>query len=622
MQRTISILLFCIFCSLYSESQPLYRGEYFFDTDPGNGAGTPFNFSSNDSVDLNLNFPITGLTTGFHQLYIRFQDVNETWGMPDGRVFYIYPPNPSQSAVLKSGEYFYDTDPGNGNGIPISFSQNDSIDIDLSFPFSNLSTGFHLIHVRFRDINGKWGLPESRAFYVYSISSVQSGKIKYAEYFIDTDPGNGNGRNIPITAEADSVDLAINLSLAGIQPGSHQLFIRFADVDHKWGIPEPRSFFIDIYTFIGNGNWTTPINWTNSLVPPNIITASDEVLINPAPGGQCTYSGNIAVLNGGKLSVQTGKILNITGDFNNDGALQGTGTVNFQGAGVAMLSSSGTVSTTLRLTNKTMKLNGDTKSANISLLSGSTITLDSFRLDVGTNTISGANGTNFIITNGTGMLQRNVGNSAVTFPVGINSSSYNPVTITNNGAADSFSVRVVTGVLTRTSADPFITGAVDRTWVIKESVQGGSNLNLIMQWNAADEQPGFRRDQCFIAKTCPPPTGCVKSYEDLTGSVSSGTNPYTITRTNLTNTKQNDSLIVRTNPVQNTFTGNGSWSNPANWSMGVVPGLPIKAGDEVIINPPSGTCTFTGDIYIEPGGILRVSDNKSLIVTGKIILLQ
>ena len=68
-----------------------------------------------------------------------------------------------------------------------------------------------------------------------------------------------------------------------------------------------------MYVFTGNGNWLTPSNWRNNLVPPSLITSGMNVSINPVAGGQCVYNGDVVVKPGGVLKVQSGKVLNVTG---------------------------------------------------------------------------------------------------------------------------------------------------------------------------------------------------------------------------------------------------------------------------------------------------------------------
>src|SRR4029079_4371346 len=71
---------------------------------------------------------------------------------------------------------------------------------------------------------------------------------------------------------------------------------------------------------------------------------------------------------------------------------------------------------------------------------------------------------NYFVTNGAGYLQvNNVGNAAMLFPVGT-SASYTPVTLTNAGTADDFTVNVQPQVLSGgSSGSRYVAGVVNRT---------------------------------------------------------------------------------------------------------------------------------------------------------------
>ena len=62
-----------------------------------------------------------------------------------------------------------------------------------------------------------------------------------------------------------------------------------------------------LYTFTGTGSWNTASNWTNSLVPPNPIPATAEIVINPAGAGECVYTGVLNMPASAKLRVIAGK---------------------------------------------------------------------------------------------------------------------------------------------------------------------------------------------------------------------------------------------------------------------------------------------------------------------------
>ena len=59
------------------------------------------------------------------------------------------------------------------------------------------------------------------------------------------------------------------------------------------------------YIFAGNGNWDVPANWSNNLVPPAQIISGSEIIINPAPGGQCILNIPYTITAGVKLTVNS-----------------------------------------------------------------------------------------------------------------------------------------------------------------------------------------------------------------------------------------------------------------------------------------------------------------------------
>ena len=146
---------------------------------------------------------------------------------------------------LVSGEYFYDTDPGVGNATALpAFTASDTINSVLALPTTGLSTGFHNLFIRYKDIDGKWGIYEGRSFYVSPANSTPlfEADIINAEYFFDTDPGVGNGTALPAFTASDTINSNLSISVAGLTTGLHDLFIRYRDGDNKWGIYEGREF--------------------------------------------------------------------------------------------------------------------------------------------------------------------------------------------------------------------------------------------------------------------------------------------------------------------------------------------------------------------------------------------
>ena len=114
MKKLITILTLIMLSSL-GYSQSIIRGEYFFDTDPGIGNATNFNFASvADSVETTLNIPTTSLSLGLHVLYMRTLNDSGSWSFSEARMVNII--NQTANTSIATAEYFFDTDPGIGLG--------------------------------------------------------------------------------------------------------------------------------------------------------------------------------------------------------------------------------------------------------------------------------------------------------------------------------------------------------------------------------------------------------------------------------------------------------------------------------------------------------------------------
>jgi hypothetical protein len=118
----------------------------------------------------------------------------------------------SKAQNINEAEYFFDTDPGVGNGFPLTVgTAADSVSFTGSINTTGLATGQHFLFIRTRNTNGIWSLYEHQSFYI-------KNSIVKAEYFFDTDPGVGNGTNIPVTATLDSLTFTSTISTTGLTP--------------------------------------------------------------------------------------------------------------------------------------------------------------------------------------------------------------------------------------------------------------------------------------------------------------------------------------------------------------------------------------------------------------------
>ena len=67
------------------------------------------------------------------------------------------------------------------------------------------------------------------------------------------------------------------------------------------------------YTFTGDGNWDVAANWMNNIIPPAILPAFSEIIIDPIVNGQCVLNISQTVSKDAIITVKTGKKMIVPG---------------------------------------------------------------------------------------------------------------------------------------------------------------------------------------------------------------------------------------------------------------------------------------------------------------------
>lgn len=211
--------------------------EYYFDSDPGLGQGTPL--YSRNTVDLNPLISTAALDHGFHRIYIRAKNSVGQWGLPQRANFYI--PHPSPQILPPHGsvaqiEYFFDADPGQGLATQVYTRNN--VDINQLISSAAVDPGFHRIYVRAKNSSGQWGLPQNHSFYIPQAvePSEPYQNITQIEYFVGTDPGFGNGVVVSVTP-GSSLSLNIPSDMSAVEDGLQTLYLRAKTASGVWGFP-------------------------------------------------------------------------------------------------------------------------------------------------------------------------------------------------------------------------------------------------------------------------------------------------------------------------------------------------------------------------------------------------
>jgi len=289
------------------------------------------------------------------------------------------------------------------------------------------------------------------------------------------------------------------------------------------------------------GTYGRYLEWSALTGPgyPNNVLVANNTTLNYPNSGTSAFStnqktrGNLTVDAGSSLYMDYGTLnassqLTVGGDVN----LAGNLSLGNQIGGDLRVGGNWTHTTgTFTHNNREVVFNGNSGNQTITKAGGETfayfrvnktagnvilannvttvggVTLTSGLVEVGTNnfvmgtsSLTGGSATSYVKTASTGIMSRSVGSSATTFPVG--NSTYNPAIVTNAGTVDVFSLRVVdnvtadgTGVGTTTTE-----AVVKRTWMVNESISGGSNVTLRLYWNGSGEEiNSFSPASAFIA---------------------------------------------------------------------------------------------------------------------------
>jgi hypothetical protein len=80
--------------------------------------------------------------------------------------------------------------------------------------------------------------------------------------------------------------------------------------NYVYFVQKPRTSLLN-YVFSGKGNWDTPENWSNKLVPPLNLPPGTEIIIDPIGQEECVLNVPRNIPNGVKLTVKAGKKLRV-----------------------------------------------------------------------------------------------------------------------------------------------------------------------------------------------------------------------------------------------------------------------------------------------------------------------
>lgn len=155
--------------------------------------------------------------------------------------FYFGPSGAVAQTNITRVEYYIDVDPGFGNATNLSITpsaiiQDAIIEID---PATINEAGVHCLYVRAKNANGNWSLTYKWLFYKpYGIppAAPALANMSKIEYYIDVDPGYGNGIQITLPDVSDLDNYIVPIDISNFPPGNHTFWVRGIDKNGKWSM--------------------------------------------------------------------------------------------------------------------------------------------------------------------------------------------------------------------------------------------------------------------------------------------------------------------------------------------------------------------------------------------------
>lgn len=268
-QYTFIVMLLCCFLI---KAQNITTAEYYFNGDTANSTSISIN-QANESFTV----ATTGLSDGFHDFYIRVFDqaANDgagAWSHYDRSTFYVASLPSGQNIVaarywFDEGTTLFDLDID-----PMNPSVSESYAIDIG----DLEEGFHSFYIQTQIADGTWSHYDRQIIYVKDFNDMPSD-IVAAEYFIDEDPGFGNGEAFDFSINAFTVETDNT-----ILEGDHLLCVRVQNADGEWSLYCCAPFNVDETASIEESLYQSTKVFPNPFVDDIQITTQFENEIEKA----------------------------------------------------------------------------------------------------------------------------------------------------------------------------------------------------------------------------------------------------------------------------------------------------------------------------------------------------
>lgn len=199
--------------------------EYFFNVDPGEGAGTVLPFSE---TAFSFTAATAGLPPGTHTLYLRVSDEAGVWGPARTVTVNIEPSSPFENVAAWEASVGAPAPAGTGQALPVEGTPGASATLVGRVDLAEATPGTETVYLRVRDDGGTWGpaFPIAVGVEVSGDGEVPAA-LQYAWIEADAAP-TWQTRALDSVEGLDGT-LTFDPGSAGLGLGAHYLAMRGLD---------------------------------------------------------------------------------------------------------------------------------------------------------------------------------------------------------------------------------------------------------------------------------------------------------------------------------------------------------------------------------------------------------
>lgn len=225
-----------------------------------NGSWTSVNPTDAAQININEIVPTTGLDGRMHRLEIRLTDDLNRTGVATNGYFAVLDPTASHWRLVTQIQYWFDSN----SPTTLDVTDNPSVNVNEMISSAGLSVGLHQFNMRPIDNLGRIGPTTNVNLIVTSpFGPGAQRSIVAAEYFVNVDPGAGNGVAIPLPDDGawDEGNENVTQIVTGLPIGLHLVGFRVQDNTGRWSMPEMDSVLVGPILVVHSSGSNIILDW-------------------------------------------------------------------------------------------------------------------------------------------------------------------------------------------------------------------------------------------------------------------------------------------------------------------------------------------------------------------------